>query len=304
MSWSVHAISLNCTFKEHTSYWGTKYACVVHDLNTSFNDRFVTKVLGTHIEGKTDDDVAKVMIEHQYCPYLPTNLGTHFKNIDTLYAMRSKVTHLTNNDLTGLTKLRIFDVSYNPIKRLYRDYFKGHESVEIISFYDCALNYIQEGALDPLLNLKEAHFQYNECVDFRGDDVDLLPSLREAINETCSDPYRKNLKPQSSIFDEYGNDDDDHIWHDDDSYEKLVRLISKLKPSEKSTISPTTAATTKATSATTERHPKNVVEETHPESDSFVRRNAFVIISFLVLVIALLGLLLFKINAFNRQSWR
>lgn len=271
----------------HTSYWGTKYSCVVSDLSTSYNDRFVTTIHGQHLEGRTNEDVVKVLIEHQSCPYLPINLGEHFKNLDTLYVMKSKVMHLTNDDLTGLTKLKILDVSYNPIKRIHSDYFKGHGSIEIISFYDCDLNYIEVGALDPLVNLKEGHFQFNECIDFRGDDVELLPSLKQEIKEGCEDPHQKvpGKKSSAELTSTEYEDSNDHSWHDDDSFEsKITKLKTKTTP----------ATTTKSTEG----------KETDLKNDSFVRRNAFVIVGFLLVIIAAFGFLLYKVNAFNRQNWR
>ena len=278
-------ISLNCTFKIHTSYWGTKYACVVNDLTTKFNDRLVTKVFGTHLEDRTNDDVVKVLIEHQNCPYLPLNLGVHFKNLDTLYVMKSKVTHLTDDDLTGLTKLKIFDVSYNPINRLRRDFFKGHESIEIISFYDCDLEYIEEGALDPLVNLKEGHFQFNECIDFRGDDVELLPSLKNEIKENCENPHRKDQERKSSEseYDEFH----DPTWDDYESFKKPKKMKT----------------TTKAYTLVTQTK-SSYMTETDLKNDSFVRRNAYVIIIFLLVIVVIFGILLYKFNAFNRQNWR
>lgn len=296
VGYRASGLPLECTFKVHTSYWGTKYTCVVNDFKTTLNDRFITKINGVHLDGKTNEDVTKVLIDHQDCPYLPLNLGTHFKNLDTLYVMKSKVTHLTNDDLTGLTKLKIFDVSYNPVKRLHRDYFKGHGSIEIISFYDCDLNYIEEGALNPLVNLKEGHFQGNECIDYRGDDVDLLPSLREEIKENCEDPHRKipgRKETSSSKSADYYDELHDHSWFDSkhwvDSYEH-DGLLTKVEH----TPTPTTA--------TTFKHAE--VKETDLRSDSFVRRNAILIISFLLVIIAAFGFVLYKVNAFNRENWR
>lgn len=251
------SLSLNCTFKNHNSYWGEKYACVVENIKTSLADRHVITVLGTHLDGKTHDDVKKVLIEHQFCPYLPKNLGAHFSNLEILYVMKSNVSHLTDDDLSGLSKLKTFDVSYNPITRLHKNFFVKHESIEIISFYGCELKYIEKGALNPLVNLKEGHFQFNFCIDYRGDDVSKLPDLHEEIKEYCEDPHRTLwIKESKEYF------DTENFYNDDDFG----------------------------------------VEKSH--SDSFVRRNAYLIISFLLVVIASLGAFLFRINAFNRQNWR
>lgn len=263
--------------------WGLKYACIVQNLTTSLNDRTITEVRGTHLDGKTNDDVFKVLINHQFTPYLPHNLGAHFKNLEILYVMKSNLSHLTHGDLDGLTKLRIFDVSYNPVKRLHRDYFKGHESIEIISFYDCQLNFIEKGALEWLVNLQEGHFQYNECIDYRGDDVSLLGEMMEEIKEYCEDPYRTNFKrtTTNSIF------DDDYSWDD----------IVTNTPS-------TTTERLTTTRWSSTRRPNKESSEALPIRESFVRRNAYAIIVILVVIIVAFGLAFYKFNAFNRQNWR
>lgn len=227
------------------------------------------EVRGSHEPGMTNADVKKVLIVDQFCPYLPINLGSHFKNLEVLYVMKSNVTHLTNDDLTGL-KLKIFDVSYNPIKRLHKDYFKGQNSIEIISFYDCKLNYVEKGVLDPLVSLKEGHFQFNECVDYRGDDEGLLGDLRQKL-AFCDPKHKPSSESHEDVFD-YGS----------------VEFSSSSSHSE-SVIKDKAFEIAKTMAV-----PKL----------SFLQRNAVVITSLLfVIVVALLGLL-YKLNAFNRQSWR
>jgi len=184
-------IVLECEYKYHTSYWGSKYTCMATNLVTTMTDRNVTQVLGQHLPGKTNDDVDKVFIEHQNCPYLPINLGSHFKSLEVIYIMKSKVQFLMNKDLEGLTKLRIFDVSYNPIERLNNDFFIGHQTIEIISFYECQLKVIEPGALNPLVRLKEGHFQFNDCIDYRGDFQHLLETLNALIEQNCQ-PKKHN----------------------------------------------------------------------------------------------------------------
>lgn len=266
-------ITLNCEFKIQNSYWGTKYACVANNLTTySSTNRTVTEIVGTHLEGKTNDDVVKVLAEHQSCPYLPLNLGAHFKNLEILYVMKSHVMELTNNDLDGLTKLRIFDVSYNPITRLHREYFIGHESIEMISFYDCELYFIQDGVFEPLVNLKEGHFQFNRCVDFRGDEEKLLPNMIKKIEESC-DP--KGDYPGSREVPTYDYDERD-------SWDYGMHHFT----------------------TTTEKPPK-IVKEIVTEYKcnlAFTRRNANAIIFLLLVVIIVLIAYMLRINAFDKQN--
>lgn len=132
----------------------------------------------------------KIYIKKQFCPYLPLKAGKFFKNLEILYVMNSNVQHLLNGDLDGLDKLIAFDVSHNPIEQLGRDFFKGHGTIQKISFFDCHLKIIDAEALSPLVNLKEATFQYNVCLDFRGNDnhydvSNSIRSLKMRIRDSC-----------------------------------------------------------------------------------------------------------------------
>lgn len=259
---------LECDFKQHHSYWGLKYACVAKNLTTTLSDRKVVEVRGTHAAGMTFADVRKVLIEGQHCPYLPINLGSHFKNLEVLYVMRSHLSHLTDDDLTGL-KLKIFDVSYNPVKRLHKSYFKGQDLLEIISFYDCQLNYVEHGALDPLTSLKEGHFQHNDCVDYRGDDEALLGDLKQELI-FCDPKYKLPGMSDSEMYHESDEEEDTTTHSITKIYDKAVNLAEAMAIPRL----------------------------------SFLQRHASVITSLLFFImLALLGLL-YKLNAFNRQSWR
>lgn len=291
---SSYGIALKCTFKDHSSYWGQKYACVVSELTTSLTNRIVTEIQGTHMEGRTHDDVVKVFAEHQHCPYLPTNLGTFFKNLEVLYVMKSNVSQLTTDDLTGLTKLKLFDVSYNPITLLRHDFFKGHESIEIISFYDCQLRMVEKGSLAPLVNLKEGHFEFNPCINFRGDDESRLPALIKEIHQNCQEGHgvrttKTSFDSAESNYDpDYDGGYGDVHW---DSADEDIEDDEQFLTTTKSAISSISYQDT-------------VNEQIVVSDESFVRRHAVLIILFLVAIVCGLLAFLYKINAFNRNNWR
>ena len=181
---TVDAITLNCKFQMLSTYLGNQYACVADNFKTTFTDREVTETNGTHVTGKSNDDVKKLYIKKQHCPYLPLNIGSFFKNLEIYYVMNSHVKHLLNGDLDGLDNLTVFDVSHNPIEQLGRDFFKGHSTIEKISFFDCHLKIIDVDALKPLVKLTKASFQYNVCIDTQAEKY-TMSSLNSKIKEKC-----------------------------------------------------------------------------------------------------------------------
>lgn len=167
------------------TYLGYHYSCVAENFRTSLNDREITEINGTHVAGKTHNDVKKLYIKKQFCPYLPLKVGDFFTNLEIFYVMNSNVQHLLNGDLDGLTKLNAFDVSHNPVEQLGCDFFKGHETIEKISFFDCHLKIIDAKALDSLVQLKEAHFQYNVCFNFNAAETYQISLLKKEIRQNC-----------------------------------------------------------------------------------------------------------------------
>lgn len=189
------SFNLNCSFKEYQSFWdkrenkklntnGTRYTCIAENLATSLLDRTVINLMGNHSKGKSDDDVKQVFVNKQNCPYLPLGVGKFFKNLEIFYVMNSKVEQLTNDDLSGMPKLKIFDMSHNPITNLTRDFFQGHSTIEMISFYKCELTFIETGALDSLVNLKEVFLGKNLCVDYNANEKSKIVEVEQAM-EKC-----------------------------------------------------------------------------------------------------------------------
>lgn len=203
----VHSIVLKCDFKDFNSYYNHAYTCEVQNLTASVTDRKVSKVEGTHLSNKNNSDVEKLFMRKQKCPYLLLSISKYFPNLEILYVMNSNVQHLLNGDLDGLEQLKTFDVSHNPIESLSRDFFKGHSTIETISFFDCHLKRIHPEALDPLVNLKAAYFDHNVCTQYRCDFQQAVEGLKTEIRKHCqSESYESEITetlcedPESSSF--------------------------------------------------------------------------------------------------------
>jgi hypothetical protein len=129
---------------------------------------------------------------------LPHNLGQFFPNLEVLFVMKSNVQHLVNGDLNGLNKLKIFDVSFNPIDQICKDFFKDHASIERISFYDCNLKKIANGALDHLPNLSHLFFDHNVCISLRKEGIEKMDKTKLDIYNECEG---KNAQLEPSEID-------------------------------------------------------------------------------------------------------
>lgn len=93
--------------------------------------------------------------------------------------------YLVDGDLKGLDKLRTFDISYNPIDHLGPNFFKGHDSIETISFYECNLKFVDPQALTPLTKLTEAYFDNNPCTNFRCTYESCITEVKTKVPQQC-----------------------------------------------------------------------------------------------------------------------
>lgn len=187
---AVCAVVLECEFRAYPTVYGSQYSCSGNNFRTSLNNRTVTEVKGQHLANETNDDVKLLIMNKQHSPYLPLKVGDFFKNLEILYIMNSNVQHLMQGDLKGLDKLKIFDVSYNPIEQLGPDFFKGHGSIETVSFYDCHLKIIDPFVLDPLDKLEVAYFDMNVCIDL--DKSTPIESLKAEFKDKCQNHIHDN----------------------------------------------------------------------------------------------------------------
>jgi hypothetical protein len=201
LCWSCsHAVVLKCDFKNFRSFYGVEYTCEVHDLIASQLDRTITGVEGKHTEKQTNADVKKLYFKKQFCQLMLRNISSNFPNLEILYVMNSNLQQLLEGDLDGLTKLKVLDVSHNPITELGENVFKGHSTIEKISFFDCHLKRIHPKALDPLINLSAAYFDHNVCTEFRCDTEYEVEVLKFEIRKKCqSDSYEQEPHKNPSI---------------------------------------------------------------------------------------------------------
>lgn len=137
--------------------------CNVKDLVTTFDDRIITEV----IKNNNDADIHQLIISYGHMPYLPLNISENFPKINYLKIHKSNVEHLLTGDLSGLYKLKTLDLSNNEIEQIGDDFFKDLSSLEIINFDDNHLKKISPNALDPLVNLISASFEYNPCISIK-----------------------------------------------------------------------------------------------------------------------------------------
>jgi hypothetical protein len=143
----------------------SNYECTAQNLTTYFENRSVTKINGDHVNTMSNNDVKILTVHLQNTPFLPLNIGEHFKNLSFLNVIKSNVQHLMSGDLSGLEKLELLNLKNNPIKQIGHNFFQGMSSLKILILAECHLKMIDAEAFDPLINLREVNLRDNDCIN-------------------------------------------------------------------------------------------------------------------------------------------
>ena len=186
---SIDAITFNCKYEMKYPDYQKQYTCVAENLRTEYKNRDVVSVGGSHETGMTNSNINKLDIYKQSCPFLPKNLGTHFKNLEYLKATNTNLKFLIDGDLDGLNMLRSFDVSWNPIEELGRNFFNGQTKIEFVSFFYCHLKVIDPKALLPLVSLESANFFDNVCISLHITEKHEIFEFGAETRDKCRKEY-------------------------------------------------------------------------------------------------------------------
>lgn len=162
-----------------------RYTCKIYEPT---DDAKLEKI-GQHLEGKTNDDVTKLLISNATCPTLPSKIGEIYKNIEELKIVNSGLTVLRSEDLAGLNKLEKFKSSDNPITHIPKDFFLGHSTLKKISFHNSKIESFYSEMFNQLLNLEKADFSGNTCVDLCAHNNEELITLKENMTKMCKVEY-------------------------------------------------------------------------------------------------------------------
>jgi Leucine-rich repeat (LRR) protein len=167
ISSGLEALNVNCDFYvTSTETFGPlskPYQCRAKD-HTVDGHVAVDNVIGTHVTGKTNDDVKLISMKKIKCERMPKGFGKFFPNAEGIFAFSTGMKTLVKEDLEPFSKLKYVDFSSNKIDTLPSNLFEKNTGVEWIDFSDNYLRNVGVNVLIPLTKLNYADFQGNRCV--------------------------------------------------------------------------------------------------------------------------------------------
>ncbi|XP_070497991.1 leucine-rich repeat-containing protein 15-like [Chironomus tepperi] len=183
----VHGSGGDCTY-EFSDENG--YRCTLNIRDSHYDSAF-TEIGGTHLEGKTDDDVVGVEVYRSVkSPDLPAFVCNKFKNLTFfgLYILDltelpedsfvncknildiklgtspffgQDIEKLPKNLLAGNPKLEVFEAKLHELKTLPEKFFANNPELRKISLIENKIRTLPADIFKPLVNLKELYLSEN-----------------------------------------------------------------------------------------------------------------------------------------------
>lgn len=222
-------IILDCSFDSSTvSTVGTSYHCDAKVRPGTTES--LEQVNGVHLPNKTTADVTSLWVRYQVVTEIPGNLSIFFPIIKAIYLLGTNLRPVRANDLKPFPNLIFFGSASNRQGTLDADLFKFTPKLRGINFYNTSLEHVGENLLKNLLDLQEAGFQKNPCIDKYTHNPDGIRELKESLSIYCPPlPETSTAKPADCKFRCSLNDETNELFLSVmEQNEKIAKLESKI----------------------------------------------------------------------------
>lgn len=185
---TINGYNLNCKFESRTQVWyltGSYYTCTVLNYDAFCENKEVTAVSGTHLTGKTNDHVLQVDFLEQNSECVPSKLYLFFKNLEYFSLRASFVSELHENDLEGLTKLKMLDMYGNFIETVPANFFVPTPNLESVSFSTNRIKYFEARSVPILPKLTRYWLERNPCINFNAENPRDLRFVHALLKVDC-----------------------------------------------------------------------------------------------------------------------
>lgn len=182
----------NCEFKKATwAYFEPAYFCYLRGIEAKTTNTIVAEVHGTHLAGRSNDDVNSVWIEHSpECLHFPKGFEKFFLNIRGLSVTSSGLKSINQDDLRVFPELTAIWVYSNKLTTVEPKLFAFNPKMKIIDFGNNRIRSISADLLDPFEKLIVALFNQNICTVTDAKTSADLKSFEKEILEKCQHDFQ------------------------------------------------------------------------------------------------------------------
>lgn len=122
----------------------------------------VSAVLGTHLDGRTHDDVKNVYIFKQLVLFPPVAIGKFFAKIESYQINNCNLKQIKRSDFAGMENLKEIDFMGNKIEEIPDGTFDDLVELELIQLSENLIAKLPDGIFENLANLEELRLRDNK----------------------------------------------------------------------------------------------------------------------------------------------
>jgi len=174
------------------------YQCQISkNLNiNSPEDAVIANVSGTHMSGKTNDDVLAFHADTKIIEYFPKGLERFFKNLKVFHMPRNQIKQITQSDLKPFPNLIYLEVHENNIKILEDGLFNNHPNMKVVWFNVNKIFHVGKNVFNNMNKITYLGFGSNQCVNTNVESnaakvIELVESLKTNASMPISQIFPK-----------------------------------------------------------------------------------------------------------------
>lgn len=145
----------------------------------------VVNVIGTHLEGRTNDDVRGLSIYNQRgLTQLPRNIGDFF-NLTALDWVFGDLNFLSATDLSQVSSASIISFYGNQLSSIEGNLFQNTPSVQQIDLGNNLIRNVGNNVFSTLTELRTVLIQRNPCIDTVAATPEAIQNLTSSLVSQC-----------------------------------------------------------------------------------------------------------------------
>lgn len=178
---------VTCSFRELSfSTVGIRYSCNIDGIqNPEIVE--VTKIVGTHLSGRSNIDVEGFLRNNAgflFVPF-PRSLETFFPNLDAILLWSVGLTSISSGDLLPWPKLAYLSIYDNSIQTVDGDLLQNSLKLRHVNFDQNLIRNVGVGLLSNLNELEYVNFNRNPCINAVATSPQSIESLKVQLIAQC-----------------------------------------------------------------------------------------------------------------------
>ncbi|KAG5677794.1 hypothetical protein PVAND_007524 [Polypedilum vanderplanki] len=180
------------------------YACTATNFPTT-SDIAVTSVIGIHLDGESNNDVAMLKIQGNHIlSFIPRNFSNFFSNIKSIGIYNTAITILFGDEFEEFPKLEWLAFYENNLTIISSEFFEKTPKVAYIWFTENMIEKVGYDLFTPLnvTQLQHVNFRGNRCIDqgiTNGNQASIISLINEILQKCSFDHEISSLMSTTSL---------------------------------------------------------------------------------------------------------